>query len=94
MSWASDIPSELLCQPMGVVILTGLNITHNPVHKAVCDAFSVNRHADRVSVCFMSFGLDHIYPKPKLEVSFFTRNLLFTTMAITTIFDLSVICCL
>ena len=70
MSWASDIPSELLCQPMGVVILTGLNITHNPVHKAVCDAFSVNRHADRVSVCFMSFGLDHIYPKPKLEVSF------------------------
>ncbi|XP_064653075.1 trafficking protein particle complex subunit 11-like isoform X2 [Lineus longissimus] len=63
MSWASDFPEELLCRPMGLVVLTGLDITYNAVHKSIWDSFCNNRRQDRVPLKFRVFEADHEYPK-------------------------------
>ncbi|KAK7097409.1 hypothetical protein V1264_004394 [Littorina saxatilis] len=65
MSWASELPPELLCRPVGLVVLTGLDTTYNAVHKAVWDAFCNNRRPDRVPLHFRALELDHVYPKAK-----------------------------
>lgn len=41
------LPSELLVAPQPLIGFCGLDTTHNVVHKAVWDAFSINRKADR-----------------------------------------------
>jgi len=63
MSWSSELPGELLCQPLGLVVLTGLDVTYNAVHKAIWDCFCNNRRPDRVPLQFRVLGLDHEYPK-------------------------------
>ncbi|XP_013379073.1 trafficking protein particle complex subunit 11-like [Lingula anatina] len=63
MSWASELPPDLLCRPLGLVVLTGLDNTYNAVHKAIWDAFCNNRRADRVPLQFKVLNLDHDYPK-------------------------------
>ncbi|KAL8612906.1 hypothetical protein ACOMHN_034983 [Nucella lapillus] len=65
MSWASELPAELLCRPVGLVALTGLDTTYNAVHKAVWDAFCNNRRVDRVPLHFRALEGDHVYPKAK-----------------------------
>ncbi len=68
MSWASELPSQLLCRPTGLVVLTGLDLTYNAVHKAIWDAFCNNRRADRVPLQFQALGADHEYPKCRPKV--------------------------
>ena len=63
MSWASDLPQELLCRPMGLVTLCGLDITYNAVHKSIWDSFCNNRRHDRVPLQFQVVPGDHEYPK-------------------------------
>ncbi|XP_036367513.1 trafficking protein particle complex subunit 11 [Octopus sinensis] len=63
MSWAAELPEELLCRPTGLVVLTGLDVVYNAIHKAVWDAFVNNRRHDRVSLKFKVFEGDHEYPK-------------------------------
>lgn len=63
MSWASNLPEELLCRPTGLVILTGLDVTFNAVHKTIWDSFCNNRRSDRVPLQFQVVPGDHEYPK-------------------------------
>ena len=63
MSWASDLPEELLCRPTGLVVLTGLDVTYNAVHKSIWDTFCNNRRHDRVPLQFQVVPGDHEYPK-------------------------------
>ncbi|CAH1775669.1 unnamed protein product [Owenia fusiformis] len=63
MSWASDLPEELLCRPMGLVVLTGLDVTYNAIHKTIWDSFCNNRRPDRVPLNFKVLAADHEYPK-------------------------------
>ena len=63
MSWASDLPQELLCRPMGLVTLCGLDVTYNAVHKSIWDSFCNNRRHDRVPLQFQVVPADHEYPK-------------------------------
>jgi len=65
MSWASELPGELVCRPLGHVALTGLDITYNAVHKAIWDSFFNNRRNDRVPLNFKIKAVDHEYPKCK-----------------------------
>ncbi|XP_071790310.1 trafficking protein particle complex subunit 11-like [Asterias amurensis] len=58
-----DLPSELMCRPLGVVVLTGLDATYNAVHRAIWDSFSANRRPDRVPLYFKALPADHEYPK-------------------------------
>ncbi|XP_029438424.1 trafficking protein particle complex subunit 11 [Rhinatrema bivittatum] len=58
-----DFPLELCCRPMAFVTLTGLDVTYNAVHRAIWDAFYVNRRADRVPISFKVLPGDHEYPK-------------------------------
>ncbi|XP_022103870.1 trafficking protein particle complex subunit 11-like [Acanthaster planci] len=58
-----DLPSELMCRPLGLVVLTGLNTTYNAVHRAIWDSFSANRRPDRVPLYFKAWPADHEYPK-------------------------------
>lgn len=67
MSWASDLPGELLCRPMGLVVLTGLDTTYNAIHKSIWDSFCNNRRSDRVPLNFIALGADHEYPKSKAK---------------------------
>lgn len=63
MSWANHLPEELLCRPTGLVILTGLDVTYNAVHKTIWDSFCNNRRSDRVPLQFQVVPGDHEYPK-------------------------------
>ncbi|KAK3084752.1 hypothetical protein FSP39_018278 [Pinctada imbricata] len=63
MSWASELPSELLQKPTGLVGLTGLDVTYNAIHKLIWDSFYNNRRSDRVPLQFRVFAGDHEYPK-------------------------------
>ena len=63
MSWANDLPQELLCRPMGLVTLCGLDVTYNAVHKSIWDSFCNNRRHDRVPLQFQVVAADHEYPK-------------------------------
>ncbi|XP_072035114.1 trafficking protein particle complex subunit 11-like [Amphiura filiformis] len=58
-----DLPVELTCRPTGLVVLTGLDITYNAVHRAIWDSFSANRRPDRVPLNFKILPGDHEYPK-------------------------------
>ena len=69
MSWASELPGELVCRPLGHVALTGLDTTFNAVHKAIWDSFFNNRRNDRVPLNFKIKSVDHEYPKCKQKVS-------------------------
>ncbi|CAF0724301.1 unnamed protein product [Brachionus calyciflorus] len=62
MSWASHIPTELSVHPLPLVVLTGLDIRHNAVHKEIWDGFySKNNTKFRYSL----LDGDHEYPKAK-----------------------------
>lgn len=63
MAWAAELPEELLCRPTGLVVLTGLDVVYNAIHKSVWDAFVNNRRHDRVPLKFKVFEGDHEYPK-------------------------------
>jgi hypothetical protein len=69
MAWACDMPGELLSRPVGLVVLTGLDLVYNAVHKAIWDSFYNNRRSDRVPLKFTSYGVDHEYPKRRSKVS-------------------------
>ena len=71
MSWASELPDELLCHPTGLVALTGLDTTYNAVHRAIWDSFCNNRRTDRVPLNFKVFTLDYEYHKCKPKVNDF-----------------------
>ena len=79
MSWASEIPQELLYRPMGLVVLAGLDVTYNAVHNAIWDCFCNNRRADRVPLHFTVQNIDHEYPKARSKVldTTFLRNVNF-----------------
>ncbi|RUS82473.1 hypothetical protein EGW08_009779 [Elysia chlorotica] len=69
MSWASELPGELVCKPLGLIALTGLDTTYNAVHKAIWDSFCNNRRSDRVPLQFIVCKADHEYPKCKQKRS-------------------------
>jgi len=71
MSWACDMPPELLGRPMGLVILTGLDLVYNAIHKAIWDSFYNNRRSDRVPLKFCSLEADHEYAKCRQKVLLF-----------------------
>ncbi|XP_035690979.1 trafficking protein particle complex subunit 11-like isoform X2 [Branchiostoma floridae] len=64
-SW--ELPTELCCRPLALVALTGMDVTYNAVHRAIWDAFSANRRADRVPLAFRVLPGDHEYPKCKTK---------------------------
>ena len=74
MSWAAELPAELTCRPTGLVVLTGLDVTYNAVHKAMWDCFCNNRRADRVPLQFKVLDLDHEYPKCRSKVNKISLN--------------------
>lgn len=63
MSWACLLPEELLCRPTSLIVLTGLDVTYNAIHKLIWDSFCNNRRPDRVPLQFKVFSGDHEYPK-------------------------------
>nr|XP_039247855.1 trafficking protein particle complex subunit 11-like [Styela clava] len=65
MASATDLPQELCYDPMSFVVLTGLDIKYNAIHKSIWDAFSNNRRADRVPISFGCLPGDHCYPRSK-----------------------------
>ncbi|XP_044173925.1 trafficking protein particle complex subunit 11-like [Acropora millepora] len=69
MAAASEFPNELATRPLGLVALMGLSITQKPLHKAIWESFSVNRHPDRVPLSFRLLPIDHEFPKAKSKRS-------------------------
>lgn len=64
-----QLPTELTCSPKPFIVLTGLDVTYNAVHRSIWDAFSNNRRPDRVSVTLKCLPGDHAYPKCKTKRS-------------------------
>ncbi|XP_076817428.1 trafficking protein particle complex subunit 11-like [Clavelina lepadiformis] len=69
MASAVDLPPELSCRPMPFVVLTGLDVTYNAVHKSIWDAFSNNRRNERLQISFSCLPGDHTYPQSKAKRS-------------------------
>lgn len=44
---ASVLPSELIATPQALIGFCGLDVSTNPVHKTIWEAFSNNRKQDR-----------------------------------------------
>ena len=66
MSWASDMPAELFVKPLPFIVLTGLDIKHNAVHKEVWDGFSMRNNQ---KFRYKLLDGDHEYPKVKNKVT-------------------------
>ncbi|XP_071508821.1 trafficking protein particle complex subunit 11-like [Diadema antillarum] len=58
-----NLPVELTSRPVGLVVLTGLDVTYNAVHRAIWDSFGANRRPERVPLNFKTLPADHEYPK-------------------------------
>ncbi|KAL9982030.1 hypothetical protein ACROYT_G010816 [Oculina patagonica] len=69
MAAASEFPTELATRPLGLVALMGLDIIQKPLHKAIWESFSVNRHPERVPLSFRLLPIDHEFPKAKSKRS-------------------------
>ena len=67
MSWACQLPQELLCRPTSLIVLTGLDVTYNAIHKLIWDSFFNNRRPDRVPLQFKVCSGDHEYPKSRIN---------------------------
>ena len=65
MSWASNIPKELSIQPLPLVVLTGLDVKHNAVHKEIWDGFNARTNQ---KFRYKLLDGDHEYPKCKNKV--------------------------
>lgn len=68
MSWASELPQELTSRTLGLVVLTGLDVVYNAIHKAIWDSFCNNRRPDRMPIQLKLLGADHEYPKCRPKV--------------------------
>jgi hypothetical protein len=68
MSWASFVPKELQAVPLPYVVLTGLDVKRNPIHKEVWDGFS-SRHGHKFN--YKLLDGDFEYPKCKAKVGDF-----------------------
>ena len=66
MSWASVLPNELTLTPLPFVVLTGLDVKHNAVHKEIWDGFNLRTN---LKFRYNLFEGDHDYPKPKNKVA-------------------------
>ncbi|XP_063238337.1 trafficking protein particle complex subunit 11 [Bacillus rossius redtenbacheri] len=60
-----DFPPELVARPLALVGLTGLDALHNAVHRAIWEAFSGGRRAERASVLFKLLDPAHDFPPVK-----------------------------
>ncbi|XP_022802428.1 trafficking protein particle complex subunit 11-like [Stylophora pistillata] len=69
MAAASEFPTELSTHPLGLIALMGLDVSQKPLHKAIWESFSVNRHPERVPLSFRLLPIDHEFPKAKSKRS-------------------------
>jgi hypothetical protein len=68
MSWTSEMPKELSMQPLPLIVLTGLDIKHNAIHKEIWDGFNLKTGQ---KFRYKLLGADHEYPKCKNKVIHF-----------------------
>lgn len=47
--------------------LTGLDTTHNAVHRTIWEVFKDSRKDGKHKIHYRTFPLDHIYPKPSRD---------------------------
>ena len=64
MSADFRFPESLKRPPRPFVGLTGLDTTHNAIHRTIWEAFEASKKEDRKRLAYKLFELDHIYPKP------------------------------
>lgn len=84
MSWASTIPKELTTHHTPLVILTGLDVKHNAIHKEIWDGFNARTN---LKFRYKLLDGDHEYPKPKTKVLY----LLFGCLAMILFYKLFLI---
>ena len=64
MSADFRFPESLKRPPRPFVGLTGLDTTHNAIHRTIWEAFEASKKEDRKRLAYKLFELDHIYPIP------------------------------
>ncbi|CAL8107133.1 unnamed protein product [Calicophoron daubneyi] len=67
MQYIEHLPPELSCKPEPYVVLSGLDIEKNQVHRSIWRAFNSSHEPERGAFRFRCLGIDHEYPKPKLK---------------------------
>jgi hypothetical protein len=75
MSWACAIPKELYIQPLPLIVLTGLDVKHQTIHREIWEGFSVKSNQ---KYRYLLLDGDHEYPKMKPKVIQILTNFYFS----------------
>ena len=75
MSSDSELPPELLTQPLALVGLTGLNIESNSNHSSIWNSFSSAIRSERPPLNFILFENNYVFPPAKPDVTFMITTL-------------------
>jgi hypothetical protein len=65
---AIDVPECLTSPTQQLIMLVGLDVANNPMHRTVADSFCTNRRADRLPLHFRLVSADHEFRRPKPKV--------------------------
>lgn len=71
MSWTNEMPKELSVKPLPLIVLTGLDIKHNAIHKEIWDGFNLKTGQ---KFRYKLLDGDHEYPKSKNKVIYINFN--------------------
>ncbi|TPP60347.1 UPF0636 protein C4orf41 protein [Fasciola gigantica] len=69
MQHIEKLPEELCCKPEPLIVLSGLDIEKNPVHKSIWKAFTSGHSRERETFKFRCRSVDHQFPRPKVKPS-------------------------
>ena len=67
MASACEFPEELIAKPLGFVVLVGLDINHNAMHRSIWDTFTVNRRQQEKVLNIQLLPGDAEFPKKKTK---------------------------
>ncbi|THD20497.1 Trafficking protein particle complex subunit 11 [Fasciola hepatica] len=69
MQHIEKLPEELCCKPEPLIVLSGLDIEKNSVHKSIWKAFTSGHSRERETFKFRCRPVDHQFPRPKVKPS-------------------------
>lgn len=72
MAEIGDLPPELTGSLLELIILMGLDVINNAMHRSIWDAFSTNRRSERLPLNFQLTNAAKAFPKAKPKVWYFS----------------------
>lgn len=75
MQHIEKLPLELCCQPEPVVVLSGLDVDKNQIHRSIWRTFNAFRPRERGCFKFQCKPVGYKFLVPKPKVSYFKKTI-------------------